>query len=361
MTSSISGSDRRARRDDAVRPAWRRWLVTFCGVFFGVGALLFTLLLLIDPYDTGRFPSFGITGVNDVSLRTADASRGRDPRFNAAVIGNSTGKRIDPYRLSAGSGLRFIQLAISKVGPREELVLMRWVLSHHASYGALVIVTDPVWCSSDPDRPLDSPFPFWLYGDNLDYLANVLSSRALDRAGWRLLIALGLRQPVDPVGFTDYLRPGERPVFVPPPPSPPGEMGELQSLPRFPWIERLHALLTMVPQSVNVILVMPPEYYTVLPHPGSKQAAEIDACKAALRQAVADRPLGAFLDFRVDSEWTRDTTDFVDPIHYREKLAGQMADRIIAQLRAGEPGADQADHAAIVTSVEPRLSGRVPP
>jgi len=47
-------------------------------------------LLLIDPYDTGRFPSLGIIGIGDRSMRTADASRGRDPRFNAAVIGNST-------------------------------------------------------------------------------------------------------------------------------------------------------------------------------------------------------------------------------------------------------------------------------
>ncbi|HME25661.1 MAG TPA: hypothetical protein VKI44_30735 [Acetobacteraceae bacterium] len=358
MTSSTSGSDQLAHPEATTRLVWRRWLVTFCGVFFGVGALLFTLLLLIDPYDTGRFPSFGIAGISDVSLRTADASRGRDPRFNAAVIGNSTAQRIDPYRLSAGSGLRFTQLSISKVGPREELVLMQWVLSHHARYGALVIVTDPLWCSPDPDRPLDSPFPFWLYGDDLDYLANVLSSRALDRAGWRLLIALGLRQPVDPVGFTDYLKTAERPAFVTPPPGPPEDFSEAQSLSQLPWVDRLRAFLATVPQSVHVILVMPPVYYTVLPHPGSEQAAAIDACKAALSQAVADRPLGSFLDFRVDSDGTRDATDFVDTIHYREKLAGQMADRIIAELRSGEAGADQADHAAAVTTVESRLNGR---
>ena len=69
MTSSTSDSDR--------RPAWRRWLIVFCGVYFGAGALLFALLLLIDPYDTGRFPSFGIVGIDDRSMRTADASRAR--------------------------------------------------------------------------------------------------------------------------------------------------------------------------------------------------------------------------------------------------------------------------------------------
>ena len=79
MSSSTSGSDRVGHAEAAARLAWRRWLAVFCGTFFGIGALLFALLLLIDPYDTGRFPSFGIVGISDHSLRTADVSRGRDP------------------------------------------------------------------------------------------------------------------------------------------------------------------------------------------------------------------------------------------------------------------------------------------
>jgi hypothetical protein len=341
MTSFTSDSDQ--------RPAWRRWLVVFCGVYFGAGALLFTLLLLIDPYDTGRFPSFGIAGIGDRSMRTADASRGRDPRFNAAVIGNSTGQRLDPYRLSDGSGFRFIQLSIPKLGPLEQLVLMQWVTSHHPDYGALVIVTDPTWCSSDPDRPLDNPFPFWLYGGNLDYLANVLSAKTLDRAVWRIQIALGLRQPVDPVGFTDYLRDGERPAADVPAPVIQEALGEVPARDGFPGVDRLRGLLATIPQSVRVLLVMPPVYFTALPPPGSSLAGAIDACKAALRQAVADRPRGGFLDFRRDLAGTHDATDFVDLVHYRHKLANQVEDAIIARLRSGE-----------VATVSSPLNGRSP-
>lgn len=158
----------------------------FGGVFFGLGTLLFALLLLIDPYDTGRFPSFGLVGVRDRSMRTADASRGRDPHFNAAVVGNSTAQILNPYRLSDLTGLRFIQLSIPQTGPREQLELMHWVLSHHATYGALVVVADTLWCSHDPNLPLREPFPFWLYGGDADYLANVVSSKAIDRSVWRL-------------------------------------------------------------------------------------------------------------------------------------------------------------------------------
>ncbi len=360
MTSSISDSDPRAHVGDAGRRAWRRWLVVFCGVYFGAGALLFALLLLIDPYDTGRFPSLGIIGIGDRSMRTADASRGRDPRFNAAVIGNSTGQRLDPYRLSEGTGLRFIQLSIPQLGPQEQLVLMRWVMSHHPDYGALVIVTDPTWCSPDPDRPLENPFPFWLYGGNLDYLANVVSAKALDRAAWRIQIAFGRRQAVDPVGFTDYLRDGERQVVDPPPPVTPEALGEVPSLQQLPWIDRLHTFLANVPQSVRVLLVMPPVYFASLPRPGSKQATVIDTCKRALRQVVADRPRGNFLDFRIDLERTHDAADFVDVVHYRHGLANQVEDGIIATLRSYEVGTHQAGHAAPAPTVESRLGGRTP-
>jgi hypothetical protein len=333
MTSSTSASD-------PTRP-WRRWLAVFGGVFFGLGALLFVLLLLIDPYDTGRFPSFGLVGVRDRSMRTADASRGRDPHFNAAVVGNSTAQILNPYRLSELTGLRFIQLSIPQTGPREQLALMRWVLSHHASYGALVVVADMLWCSHDPDLPLREPFPFWLYGGDADYLANVVSSKAIDRSVWRLQIALGLAKPVDPVGYTDYVR-GQRPPFEPLPTGSPVDLSDTHGERPFPWIDRLHALVGGLPPSVRVVIVVPPVYFAYLSPPGSRETAAIDACKAALRGVVADRSLGGFLDFRVDMPEVHDIGDFVDFVHYREKLERVIEDRVIATLRADQRGSTQA-------------------
>src|SRR5262249_25747342 len=96
------------------------------------------------------------------------------------------------------------------------------------------------------------------------------------------------------------------------------------------------AFLAGVPQSVRVLLVMPPVYYTALPQPGSRQAGVIDACKAALRHVVADRPRGGFLDFRRDVEGTHDATDFVHLVHYREKLAHRVEAAIIERLRSGD-------------------------
>jgi len=334
MTSSTSSSDQLDRPQDTGQRAWRRWLLVFCGAFFGVSGLLYGLLLLVDPYDVGRFPSFGITGHADRSLRTADASRGRDPNYNAAVIGNSTGQIINPFRLSEETGLKFAQLSIPATGPREQLVLMRWVMSHHPSYGAFVIVADPLWCSPNPDLPLENPFPFWLYGGDLDYLANVLSSKALDRVVWRIAIAMGLMQPVDPVGYTDYLE-GRTVAYVPDPPGTPPDARDLRWPQTFPWILRLRAFLAEIPSDIAVVLAMPPIYVSGLPTPGSELAQAIAACKQAMAETVAGRPRSGFLDFRVDTPAVRDPANFADSVHYRWALAHDMEDRIIAVLRGG--------------------------
>ncbi len=61
---------------------------------------MLALILIVDPYDSG-FGLLGIKGVDDASPRTANASRARDPQFDSAVIGNSTGQLLKPERAVA--------------------------------------------------------------------------------------------------------------------------------------------------------------------------------------------------------------------------------------------------------------------
>jgi hypothetical protein len=317
----------------------------FCATFFGAGSLLYVLLLLIDPYDTARFPNFGIVGIGDRTLRTADASRGRDPRYNAAVVGNSTGQLLDPYRLSDGTGLRFVQLTIPQTGPQEQLAIMRSVLRQHPAYGGFVVVAYPAfWCSSDPDLPVRYAFPFWLYGGDGAYLANVVSAKALDRAFWRVQIALGLRKPIDPVGYLNYSEESRGTTFAPiPPAQPPASM---KWPPEFPWVERLRTLVAGLPLDVRVVVVVPPAYVSLLPEPGTRWANVLPACKAALASTVAGRPRSGFLDFRVDNAETRDPGSFFDQEHYREPVAHEIEDSIIALMRSGDSAIRQAERSA---------------
>jgi len=54
---------------------WRRFGVTFLGVFFGGLGLIYAALVVIDPYDTGRFPTFFKPSIAHDSKRMGDASR----------------------------------------------------------------------------------------------------------------------------------------------------------------------------------------------------------------------------------------------------------------------------------------------
>ncbi len=118
---------------------WRRFALTFLGVFGGGVGLLYLALLVIDPYDTGRFPTFMKTGVVDEGQRTSNASHGRDPRFTAAVIGNSRGQMLDPAKLSALTGMDFVQLTTPASGPVEQMTMLRYFMAYHRKIDAVIL------------------------------------------------------------------------------------------------------------------------------------------------------------------------------------------------------------------------------
>ena len=81
MASSVDQKDR-----SVGEVAWRSFVLTFLLVLAGGLAVLYALIIAVDPYDTGRFPTFMPPGVSDVNQQTANASSGRNPIFNAAVF-----------------------------------------------------------------------------------------------------------------------------------------------------------------------------------------------------------------------------------------------------------------------------------
>ena len=317
--------------------AWGRWLATFVCMLALGACVIFALVILVDPYDSGHFGFLGIKGIRDESPRTANASRGRDPQFSAAVFGNSSGQLLKPTELSQATGMRFVQLTVPGTGPREQMVVLRWFVRHHPRADALVIVTDPVWCTDDPAIPIHSPFPFWLYsGSAIEYLGQLFSSRALGRLVRRVQLGLGLRTPSAPDGYWNYelLAHGE---FRPAPPPNESAATNVVNEPQFPAIEQLAGFIANV-SDIPVVLVMPPMIASNLPRPGTYEAGRLAACKAALARLVVGRPHSKFLDFRVDDPLTRDQKNFLDPIHYRALLARRMEHRIAESLRIDNGG-----------------------
>jgi hypothetical protein len=335
MSSSISSSEAFVAEAHASR--WGRWLVVFLAALALGAAAVFALVLIVDPYDSGRAGILGIRGVADASPRTANASRARDPQFDSAVIGNSTGQLLKPEELSRLTGRHFVQLTVPGTGPREQLALMDYFLRKHPQAGALVIVTDGAWCTRDPALPLQHPFPFWLYGtSNLDFLGRLFSSRALDHTLRRILIGLGLRQRSAPDGYWDYEKNGPqefRPVIVL---REDGGPAPAQVAEDFPGVALLDAAIRNLPADLPLVLVAPPAYYTMLPRPGSLADAEQQACNAALRKLVAGRPHSNFIDYRVDNALTRERANFMDFGHYRANIARAMEQGIAKSMRLGD-------------------------
>ena len=122
---------------------------------------------------------------------------------------------------------------------------------------ALVIVTDPVWCTDDPALPIFSPFPFWLYSESpIEYLGRLFSSRALGRWVRRVQLGLGLRTPSAPDGYWNYELLGHGEFRPAPPPNEPADTAAVAET-QFPAIEQLAGFIANVP-NVPVVLVMPP-------------------------------------------------------------------------------------------------------
>jgi hypothetical protein len=340
---------------------WRRFALLFLGVFATVVGIAYAFIILVDPYDSGRFASFGLRspydspthrladvtggisasgtassgasfGDTDTSQRTSNVALGRSPRFHAAIFGNSHGQLLSPERLSRATGLAFVQLTVPGSNVREQLTMMHWFIAHHTDIGAMVLALDERWCVTDPALPVRTPFPFWLYSDsNLVYLSHAMSTRSLRDSIRRVAAAIGSQPSVDPAGYADYEM-GKTWSFKPGPPATADDfpVGDGRSSPDFPGLIRLDAVLDEIPAATPVVIVMPPQFYTRLPPAGTAAALFRDACKARI---AARARSGAFIDFLVDSEIARAPENFMDDEHYRTNVA-----RIIEADVAGALG-----------------------
>jgi hypothetical protein len=328
------------RKDDSIgNAAWRRFVRTFLAVLLGGLAVLYALIIAIDPYDTGRFPTFMPVGVSDENQQTASASNGRNPIFDAAVFGNSHGMLLSPVRLGELTGLSFVQMTSPGSGPREQMILMRWFMRHHRQIKALVITADQTWCTHDPAIPMLYQFPPWLYAEsNLEYLAHMLNTRSLNTAYRRVLIALGYIKPTNPDGYWDY-EVGRTWSFRPERPAG-GTLAPILSSDvnrSYPALDALDQILAKLPPKTPVVVVMPPQFYTLLPPVGSQEAAEFAACKAEIATRIRARERSGFFDYLNDTPAARNPENFMDPEHYRANIAREIEADIAGVISPENP------------------------
>ena len=330
MSSSTSSSD--------TDPGWGRSLLACLGALIGAALLALTLMVLVDPYDSGKLGLLGIDGVDNRLTQITAASRARDPNFNAAILGNSTAQMIEPAALSRATGFRFVQLYMTGASPREQRAVLDFFLRNHKEVGALVISADPGWCVHVRPTEQGVPFPYWLYDKSVvTYAVRLISWQAIEQAFQRLSIGLGWRQRMNPDGFVSYedIWPPGRFKEVGWPRDPvPAASAEMRAA--FPEIAALEDIVRKLPAEIPIVIVVPPTLAATVPKSGTDLALERSACDAALKNVVAGRPRSNFISYRVDNALTRDRDNFADFIHYRPKLAGAIEQGIVASLRDGE-------------------------
>jgi hypothetical protein len=331
MTSSTFNSE------GELDAKWRRWLMTCLATLAVSYAALFAAVVTLDPFSTGRLTPIERIDIAVPTRPYAAVGLARDPRFDAAIIGNSRALRIDPAVLTAATGTRFMQLAVYNVAPPDSLILMdAFRRSHRGPGGVFVLVLDWLWCDAKRGRGFGSELPRWLYqGSDLDYLRRLPSPLAVIGAARRALILAGLAGPAvradgfDPDGWNPPNRAQMRqdmeslrsPTEAP-------EIGE-----PFPYLDDLAAQVTKLDTDAAVVLVFPPIYVGLLPAPNSNAEAKIGECKDRLRQIARSRPGTALVDLEVDSPLARDAGNFIDATHLADNAVGELDSAIVRAVR----------------------------
>ncbi len=346
MSSSISSSEHPVTTGPAGF-SWRqfglRTVLATAGLFIGVSLFL----ILFDPYDTGRLTWQRQTGIAATGPWAANASRARNPAFNAAITGNSRMQMLEPAALDRLTGASFVNLVVQGTSwPEQTLILDRFIKNHPSPQG-LVIGLDESWCEISPQT---KPFPEWLYAaSDRDYLRGLIRMKSLERVWPQFMYLLGLAKGSRPDGFDDYtayyLAIGGEEAEA---------LAKRLALPRpvnsrnpenvFPAADRLEQSLKTVPEDASVILTWMPVFQTHLPEPGSAADKTIELCKARFSQIAQKRKATAIVDWQIDRQENRDSANYYDQIHYRRALADLFTQDIgQAMISSGKAGSsDQA-------------------
>ncbi len=310
-------------------------MAVFAGGSLALLSTIVVLMIALDPYDRGRPAFLGITGFLDKpgirpqGPRTANASRGRDLQFNAAIFGNSRMQSLRPDLLGEATGWSFVSLFVPGTKPRETLVLIDWFLRHRQGQDtALVIGLDRDWCAPEEELTHDKPFPFWLYEAAWPaYLRGLIRFDALEQS-WHRINYLVKNNP--PRARADGYWENETDLALQSALADPAKRAALHvrgrasvanATGRFPAFEALSLALEARPGRQRVVLLRPPVFHTLLPLPGTEDADTFEACRSAMAALAAAAPDRVLVDWSLPHPALQEPGFFFDQIHFRGPVA----------------------------------------
>ncbi|HYZ65019.1 MAG TPA: hypothetical protein VE650_21415 [Acetobacteraceae bacterium] len=319
------------------KPAtWCRFVLSLVATFAGGSAALFVLLALLDPWGAMPFRSPLPRTPADHSQRWAYPELARDPRFDAAIIGNSASRLLDPAAIDPVASARFVNLAMVHAFAYEQARLLDVFIAAHPRPRAVLVGLDRVWCErgTEFERYGYGPIPDWLYdGDRLAALGNLLNLRAIETALRSFSAKLGLSPA--PYGDNGYALIGvdfhkydpalakrliaqDLAITWPEPPNPDPATW------RYGALEWLAARLDRLPAGTRKILVFVPVHH-LYPAPGSPGAAMMAECKRRVVAMARERPNAEVIDFSIPSPVTTEEDRWWDGVHARPETMARVS------------------------------------
>jgi hypothetical protein len=311
---------------------------------------VYLFVVTVDPWDALPLsPSLARRPVT-TAARYALPMLARSPQFDSAVIGTSTMIQLNPNRLDPLFDAHFVNLAILKATSYEQARLLQVFLDAHPAPRFVVIGLDVRWCDPQPQaRYTDYEFPEWLYEQVRwrGYL-RMFNLFAVQEAGRQFWAILGLKQAQhgieDSFAYSeadrryDAVRAREKVVAEGMAPGPADPAAPVERF-AYTTYHRLQSALAAIPESTRKLLVFVPFVLAYQGPDGSATRAYWAECKRRISGLATRRSNVVVADFMIPSPITEDETNYFDVLHYRPKIADQMA-ADLARASTGLPSTD---------------------
>ena len=356
LSSSTSSSEASARRAQ-----WQRFVRVAAAALLGMVVVCYGFVLLVDPYDNLPFSP----GADRAQVTTAQRffypALARKPRFDSAIIGNSSVRLLRPAQLNELLDGKFVNLGLNAASSWEQSQIFGVFQRSHAEISNLLIGIDGNWCREQGTEERfqgsirAAEFPEWMYDDwtfnNLPRLNSITLQHAWKQlqiiAGWRdrSFGADGYTVFTGPISAYDLdkarlniygsTRPLERAPQIPPVEMSQRERSEIP----LPALSRLQGMLDALPGATRKILLIVPSHSYAQPRPGSRQEIVWAECKARLVEMASARANVFVLDFRIRSDITSKDSNYWDATHYTVEVAetlGTLIGAAVNQRLEGE-------------------------
>lgn len=347
--------------------AWIQWSRWFLGAAVVGAGVLFAFIATLDPFGMRVHAGQAPRPIMDINQRFMYPQLVRSGRFDAAVVGTSTMRLLDPQVLSRGLDARFVNLAMNAATPWEQVQMARLFREHVQVPKRLIWGIDTTWCEADATdearRLTPRPVPGWLSREvGWSDWPKLLNLTNLEIAGRLMAYKLGWsRERIRGDGYE---------VFTPPeasydlararshiyashggaiadlaPLSPSVAIAPAESAGwHFPALSWLEEGVAAFPKATQVMLVLPPAHLAAYPRQGSAAWQRYARCKADIA-ALARRHGAVVVDYAHASPITAQDANYWDPLHFRLAIAARFGEEL-AQI--GKGGTARDDGAAIV-------------